>query len=70
MFTIEVQDVLAIGEASLATGLEEEVDAVITGKSVNHQTDTGDDIDYEHCVQKYVAYHDKTFCIIECLVKI
>jgi hypothetical protein len=51
----------------MATVLEEQVYAVVATKTVNHQSHAGDDIDYEHCVEKESIHRFKNLCIIECL---
>ena len=67
VLAIELKDPLAIGKPGFAAVFEEQVDAVVAAKAVNHQTNTGDYINYEHCVEKNSTHSIKNLCIIECL---
>ena len=65
VLTVEFENVLAVGESRGSAVFEEQVDAVITAKAVNHQTHTGDDIYYEHCVEEKCIHRIKNLCICD-----
>lgn len=67
MLAIELENILAVGKSRVAAVLQEQVYAVVATKTVNHQSYTGDDIDYEHCVEKESIHRFKNLCTIECL---
>ena len=50
MFSVELENGLAVRESCCAAVFEEKVDAVVTAKPVNHQAHACDNIDDEHYV--------------------
>lgn len=51
VFTIELQNLFAVGKSRGAAILQEEIDAIVTAETVNDQSDACDDVDDEHNVE-------------------
>ena len=51
VFTIELQNLFAVGKSRSAAILQEEIDAIVTAETVNDQSDACDDVDDEHNVE-------------------
>ena len=67
MLAVELEDILAVGKSGVAAVLQEQVYAIVATEPVNHQSYAGDDIDYEHCVEKESTHRFRNLCIFECL---
>ena len=50
VFAVVLQDGLAVRKSRFAAILEEQIDAVVAAKPVNHQSHACDNVDDEHCV--------------------
>jgi hypothetical protein len=51
MFAIELQNLFAVGKTCGAAVLQEQVDAIVTAKTVDDKPDARDNVDNEHDVE-------------------
>jgi hypothetical protein len=51
MFTVKLENVLAVGKTGLSAVLQEQVNTVIAAKTVNDQANACDDVHHEHRIE-------------------